>query len=97
MRLNVGDECGGEAVVVARPDFPSARVLRVGLALFALGLLAIAVDVAPFFFGDHNTSLWLNLSCLLAPAGFAVVVISAVRTGRRSQRQALADVDEPSV
>jgi O-antigen/teichoic acid export membrane protein len=82
---------------VTRPDLPSSRTVRVGLALFALGLLAIAVDVLPFFFGEHNTSLWLNLSCLLAPAGFAVVVTSVFRTGRRSQRQALADLDELTV
>jgi hypothetical protein len=75
------------------PELPASRAVRVGLTLFVIGLIFIAVDVLPFFFDDHNRPLWLNLACLLAPAGFAVVTISIFRTGRRSQRQALEQLN----
>jgi hypothetical protein len=68
-------------------------VIRVGLALFAVGLIFIAIDVLPFFFSDHNTPLWLNLACLLAPAGFAIAVGSALRAGRNEARAAARAVD----
>lgn len=71
-----------------RASRPTA--VRVGLVLFALGLVAIAVDVLPFFAGAHNRPLWLNLACLLAPVGFAVVIWTGVRRGRDQQRAALA-------
>jgi hypothetical protein len=70
---------------------PESRTVRVGLAMFAVGLVFIAIDVLPFFDGVRNRPLWLNLACLLAPAGFAVAVWSALRTGRAEQRAALAE------
>lgn len=73
--------------VPARPSHNSG--LHVGVALFALGLVFIAVDVLPFFDGTRNTPLWLNLACLLAPAGFAVAVWSGLRRGRAEQRDAV--------
>jgi hypothetical protein len=72
-----------------------SRTVRVGLALFALGLVAIAVDVLPFFAHDHNRPLWLNLLCLLAPLGFALAVGSALRAGRAEQRAAFDAVRRP--
>ncbi|WP_375480771.1 hypothetical protein [uncultured Jatrophihabitans sp.] len=66
----------------------TARWARAGVALFVVGLAFIAIDVLPFFAGDHNTSLWLNLACLLAPLGFAITVWSGVRGGRADQRAA---------
>jgi peptidoglycan/LPS O-acetylase OafA/YrhL len=71
-------------------------VIRAGLALFVLGLVFIAIDVVPFFFHDHNTPLWLNLACLLAPAGFAIAVGSGLRDGRREARAAARAVDGQS-
>jgi peptidoglycan/LPS O-acetylase OafA/YrhL len=67
----------------------TTRMVRVGLVLFVLGLVAIAVDVLPFFASDHDRPLWLNLLCLLAPLGFAVAVVSALRAGREDQRAAV--------
>lgn len=60
--------------------------------MFALGVVFIAVDVIPFFLGDHNRPLWLNLGCLFAPIGFAVAVGSALRRGRDEQRRVLREV-----
>ena len=70
-----------------------SRSVRVGFVLFALGLLAIAVDVLPFFADRHDRPLWLNLACLLAPLGFAVAVGSALRAGRAEQRAVLRELD----
>lgn len=70
-----------------------SRTVRIGLALFALGLVAIAVDVLPFFADDHDRPLWLSLACLLAPLGFALAVGSALRSGRAEQRAALRELD----
>jgi len=69
----------------------TSRTMRIGLILFALGLVAIAVDVLPFFADHHNRPLWLNLLCLLAPTGFALAVGSALHAGRDEQRAALRD------
>jgi uncharacterized membrane protein YhdT len=72
----------------------ASRPVRAGFALFLLGLVFIAIDVLPWFGGDHDTRLWLNLACLLAPAGFAIAVWSAIRAGREEQRAALRQVSE---
>ena len=64
--------------------------MRVGIALFVLGLIFVGIDVLPFFFHDHNTPLWLNLACLLAPIGFGTAIWSGLVAGRADQRAALA-------
>lgn len=62
------------------------RGVQVGLALCALGILFILVDVLPFFFGADDRPLWLNLACLLLPLGLVVAVWSALAHGRREQK-----------
>lgn len=73
----------------ATPGRPAAGV-RLGLALFVLGLGFLAGTVLPFFLGAHDRPLWLNLGCLLAPVGLAVAVTGAILTGRADQRAAAA-------
>lgn len=68
-------------------------MVRLGLTVFAVGLVFIAIDVLPFLAGDGETPLWLNLACLLAPIGFAIAVGSALRAGRDEQREALRALD----
>jgi hypothetical protein len=77
-----------------RVPLPRSGTVRLGLVLFALGLIFIAADVIPFFFSAHDRPLWLNLACLLAPAGFAIAVGSAVRAGRAEQRAVLRELAE---
>jgi hypothetical protein len=72
------------------------RSVRVGLVLFVIGLIFIAVDVLPFFFDHHNTPLWLNLSCLLAPFGFGMAIWSGIAAGRTEQRAAARAVEAAS-
>jgi peptidoglycan/LPS O-acetylase OafA/YrhL len=74
----------------SHPSLP--RAVRIGWALFGAGLVFIALDVVPFFFGDHNRPLWLNLACLLAPLGFAVAIGSTLRRARQEQRSILREV-----
>ncbi|MCW2541047.1 MAG: hypothetical protein JWN95_2772 [Frankiales bacterium] len=71
------------------PGRQNGPVVRVGAAFFVIGLLFLIATVVPFFFGEHNRALWLNLGCLLAPLGFAMIVVAAVRAGRADQRAAL--------
>jgi hypothetical protein len=77
----------------AAPARPAPAV-RLGFALFVLGLLFVAVTVLPFLFGGgHDRPLWLNLGCLLAPAGLVLAVTAAVRAGRADQRAAARAVE----
>jgi peptidoglycan/LPS O-acetylase OafA/YrhL len=73
------------------------RLVHIGLALFAIGLVFIAIDVLPFFLGDHNSPLWLNLACLAAPAGFAIAIATALHDGRDAQRQALREIEHRKI
>jgi len=83
--------------IVSSSALPHSRGVRVGLALFVLGLAFIAADVLPFFADDHDTPLWLNLACLLAPGGFAIAVWAGLRAGREEQRAALRELSGPNL
>lgn len=73
---------------------PGDTAIGIGLVAFVVGLGFIAADVIPFFAGSTDRPLWLNLSCLLAPLGFALVVAAALRRGRAEQRAAELAVRE---
>lgn len=75
-------------------SFGRPRSVAVGVLLFVVGLVFLLVTVLPFFFGDEDRPLWLNLGCLLAPLGFIVAVVGAVRAGRADQRRALRELEE---
>jgi uncharacterized membrane protein YhdT len=77
----------------ARSSARAPAAVRVGLALFVVGLGFVIADVVPFFFADHNRPLWLNLACLLAPLGFAVAVWAGLHRGRREQHDAVRRVE----
>jgi uncharacterized membrane protein YhdT len=67
--------------------------VRLGLTLFVVGLVFVAADVVPFFFGGSDTPLWVNLGCLLAPIGFVLALWSGLRNGRDEQRAAVRALD----
>lgn len=71
------------------PALPESRAIRAGLVVFAIGVVFVLIDVTPFFFGDHDRPLWLNLACLAAPLGFAIALGAAIRSGRADQRRAV--------
>jgi hypothetical protein len=70
------------------------KLVRTGLALFAVGVVFILIDVIPFFLGAHNRPLWLNLACLAAPVGFGIAVFGGLRRGWQDQREALRRVPQ---
>lgn len=77
---------------VTATRLPESRVVRAGLALFAVGLAFVAADIGLFWADDHNTPLWLNLACLAAPIGFLIAVWMGLRRGRDEQRAALREL-----
>ncbi|MEU6149673.1 hypothetical protein ABZ816_06705 [Actinosynnema sp. NPDC047251] len=59
----------------------SQKLMPVAVALFALGVVAI---VAMFIAGKEGLPAWVFAAgWLLAPAGLALGVVSAVRNSRR--------------
>ena len=65
---------------------PGNALLRVALALFAIGLVAIvAIFVVPAV-SDAEAGLALYLTALAAPLGFLLALIFALRSGRRARR-----------
>jgi hypothetical protein len=66
--------------------------VRIGFILFAVGLVFLVTTVVPFFFHDHNRPVWLNVGCMLAPAGLLIAIVGVVRAGRSEQRDAAAEL-----
>lgn len=63
--------------------------MLVGMVLFGAGLLGVAAVVV-FYAVAGSAPLWLALTALLAPIGFATCLIGLVRS-LRQQRRAVAD------
>lgn len=61
-------------------------LIRIGLGLFVVGLLAVAVILVLFFSGVRDLPLWANLVAGLAPVGFGLVLVGIFRDARRSSR-----------
>ncbi|MDQ1750062.1 MAG: hypothetical protein QOE71_1118 [Pseudonocardiales bacterium] len=74
------------------PRSSRPRTVQAGFTLFAIGLIFLLVTVVPFFWGDHNRSVWLNLGCLLAPLGFGLAMLGIFRATRADQRAAAAQL-----
>ncbi|MGQ4600265.1 hypothetical protein [Nocardia sp. R6R-6] len=64
---------------------PGDWLLRLAVCLFALGLLAIIVIFATPVLTDGQPGLWLYFGALLAPLGFILALLFALRSGRRSR------------
>jgi peptidoglycan/LPS O-acetylase OafA/YrhL len=60
--------------------------VRIGMGLFAVGVLAVVVIMVMFASGSHDLPLWLNLTAMLAPLGFAVGMVGVAVDARRSSR-----------
>ncbi|MBF6349576.1 hypothetical protein IU448_11165 [Nocardia flavorosea] len=60
--------------------------MRLALALFALGLLAIVGIFLTPIVTDGKPGLWLYLGAiLLTPLGFVLALVFALRSGRRAK------------
>ena len=63
------------------PTVPNDAMLRIGIPLFAVGLVAVLLDVVPFLFGAHDRPLWLNVVAVLAlPTGLALALFGLLRS-----------------
>jgi hypothetical protein len=61
------------------------RLLYLALTLFAIGLLAIVAIFLTPILSDSSPGLWLYPTAMLAPLGFLVGIVYALRSGRRSR------------
>ena len=69
------------------PSRPSAAPLaKIGMVLFAVGLLAILTDLALFASGQRNLPVWINVLCMLAPLGLGVGLVGLVREARSASQ-----------
>lgn len=64
---------------------PNDALLRVAVALFAIGVLDIAAAFLIPLLSDSRPGLVLYLLALAAPLGLAVAVVYVLRTGRRTK------------
>ena len=68
---------------MSKPPGGAPVLVRAGVVLFALGLVAVAVVFALFAAGAHDLPLWLNLAAMLAPVGFGLALVGLFRQARR--------------
>jgi hypothetical protein len=72
-------------IVPDESDKPSNALLYIAVALFIVGLLAIAsIFVIPAI-SDREPGLPLYLVALAAPLGFLVSLVFTLRSGRRAR------------
>ena len=62
---------------------PGERLVRIGAAIFALGLVDLLLIVVPFLLGRTNAPLALALGTLLLPLGLAIALWGLLRSARR--------------
>ena len=61
----------------------SSAIVPIAVAIFALGLIALAAVFALFVSGHHDLPLWLNGSAgVLVPLGLALALFGLVREAR---------------
>lgn len=60
----------------------AAPLAKIGMALFAIGVIAIFADMAMFAAGSRNLPVWVNLAAMLAPVGLGLSLIGVVRENR---------------
>lgn len=60
----------------------AAPLAKIGMLLFAIGLVAIFADFVLFAAGRHDLPLWLNLTAMLAPVGLGLGLIGVVGENR---------------
>jgi hypothetical protein len=67
----------------------SSKLVAVAVAIFVLGLIAVASIFVLYVTGAHDLPLWLNTSAgVLVPMGLALALIGLVREARQGSRQA---------
>ena len=80
-------------IVTDRPTTPAAplpgeRAVRVGAALFAVGVVGVLFVLVPFFFGRDDAPLWTTLLASVLPLGLAVALLGLLHGARANRRAA---------
>ena len=70
----------------AAVDKPNNALLHVALALFVVGLVAIAAIFVIPAVSEREPGLPLYLIALAAPVGFLLALVFTLRSGRRARR-----------
>ncbi len=74
----------GRALPESHSNADAVTLVRIGVAVFALGLVAIVGAIVPLFFGVHDLPTWLNVAAgVLAPLGLGLALIGLLRAMRR--------------
>ncbi len=75
----------------AAPDDPrpGEGLVRVGAAVFAVGVLGVLLAVVPFFFGREDAPTWTALVASLLPVGLGIALLGLLR-GARARRRGVA-------
>ena len=60
----------------------AAPLAKIGMILFAIGLIAIFADMALFAAGSRNLPVWVNLTAMLAPVGLGLGLVGVIRENR---------------
>lgn len=68
-------------------DGSGERLVLVGAALFAVGLLATLVTIVPFFLDSTPFPTPVYLLASLAPLGFLVAALGLLRSARTRRRR----------
>ena len=65
----------------------ASPLARIGMILFAAGVLAIAAIMIMFASGSHDLPLWLNLTAMLAPVGLGVGLFGVYLEARSKEKR----------
>jgi VIT1/CCC1 family predicted Fe2+/Mn2+ transporter len=72
--------------VAASDARPGERMVRVGAAVFALGLVGVLLAVVPFFLGREDAPSWTALLASLLPVGLGLALLGLLRGARAGRR-----------
>jgi hypothetical protein len=84
------DESGSSAGYPDRVQTPANRLklMPIAVAIFGIGLVALAAIFVLFLTGRHDLPVWLNASAGVGvPLGFGLALIGLVREARRSSKR----------
>lgn len=62
---------------------PGDRLVQLGAALFAVGLVGVLLVLVPFLLGRDDAPLWTTLVASLLPVGLGLALLGLLRGARR--------------
>ena len=93
MASQPGTEPGTGRLRRAADRRKAAPLAKIGMVLFAIGVLAIFADFILFAGGSRDLPLWLNLTAMLAAVGLGIGLLGVVQENRGASRLASRRAD----